>query len=292
MPVAFGNDRLFLAWQDPQEELYVVSSDDGEVFTNRHGLGEKSENSTRPAITYGNGKVYLAWIDPENRVNIISSPDGVYWSNKRTITETSKRKAPPAIAFLGDRLYLAWTGRDRDNHINITSFSVADDGELAEFGKLVLDEESSDDAGPALVATNEMLYLVWQGTDGHVNVIRSRNGKDFQNKETLREKIDHSTTPGIAYGDGVFYLAWVGKDEHLNLLTSSDGTNWGNKVTLPEKSSSTGTLGATYGNKTLFLDWSGSDSKRHLNVLSFKIENADGTVPEGKLTTLADRADR
>jgi hypothetical protein len=222
-------------------------------------------------------------------VNVITSPDGLYWSNKRTISETSHRRCPPAIAYLNDRLYLAWTGRDRKNHINITSFTVADDGELAEYAKVTLDEESTDEAGPALLGANDLLYLVWQGRDDHINVVESKNGKDFQNKRTLKEKSPHTATPGITFGDGFLYISWIGHDDRLNIDSSTDGLTWSNKTTLNEKSTSTGVSGLAYGNNTLFLDWSGTDHKHHINVMTFPLATPpDGTIPAGNKTTLED----
>src|SRR5258708_236301 len=160
MPIAYGKDTLYLAWQGTDEHLYLASSADGNTFGNKHALGETSLKSTRPSITFAKGLVFLAWIDHEDHINILSSPDGIYWSNKHTIAEKSHRKAPPALAYLGDRLYISWTGRDHKNHISITSFSVSDEGELAEFSKVTLDEESSEDAGPALTSDGKKLYLV------------------------------------------------------------------------------------------------------------------------------------
>lgn len=288
MPITYGKDALYLAWQGTDEHLYVASSVDGNVFANKHELAEASLKSTRPAIIYGKDLIFLAWIDHEDYVNIISSPDGLYWSNKRTLSEQSQRKCPPAIAYLHDRLYLAWTGRDHKNHINITSFTVADDGELAEYAKVVLDEESTGESGPALTSVNDTLYLVWQGRDEHINIVESNNGKDFQNKRTLKEKSPHTATPGVTFGDGYFYLAWIGHDDRLNLQSSSNGLDWSNKVTLEEKSTSTGVSSLAYGNGTLFLDWSGTDHKHHINVLTMKIENPDGSIPEGQKTTLED----
>jgi hypothetical protein len=286
MPIAYGKDQLFLAWEGTDEHLFVASSTDGNLFTNKHQLAEASLKSTRPAIAFGKGLVFLAWIDHEDHVNILSSPDGVYWSNKRTISETSHRKCPPALVYAQDRLYLAWTGRDRKGHLNITSFTVADDGELAEFAKVTMDEESTEDAGPALTTDGNLLYLVWQGTDDHLNVVESKNGKDFQNKRTLKEKSPHTATPGIAFGDGFFYFAWIGHDDHLNLLTSADGLDWSNKVTLQEKSTGTGVASLTYGNGTLFLEWTGTDHKHHVDVMSFYVEGANGVLPTGKKVVL------
>jgi len=293
MPITYGKDVIFLAWEGNDEHLYVASSTDGKSFNEKHELtNERSLKSTRPALAYGKGLLFLAWIDREEHVNIISSPDGLNWANKHTVAETSHRKAAPALAFVGDRLFLAWTGRDRKNHVNITSFNVADDGELAEYGKTTVDEESSEDAGPALTGTSDRVYLTWLGRDDHINVVESHDGRTFENKRTLHDTSPHTATPGVIFGDGYFYLAWIGHDDRLNLLTSNDAINWSNKVTLNEKSTGTGVAGLAYGNGTLFLDWSGTDHKHHINILSFDVSAASGVLPEGQKVVLEEEEEK
>ncbi len=287
MPIAYGKDVIYLAWEGNDESLYVASSTDGKTFNGKHELtNERSLKSTRPAVVYAKGLLFLAWIDHNDFVNVISSPDGLNWANKFTVSETSHRKAAPTLAFANDRLYLAWTGRDRKNHVNITSFNVAADGELAEYAKTTVDEESSEDAGPALTGTSDRLYLAWVGRDDHLNVVESHDGRTFENKRTLKDSSPHTATPSLIYGDGFFYLSWIGHDDKLNLITSTDAITWSNKVTLNEKSTGTGVAGLAYGNGTLFLDWSGTDHKHHINILSFDVSASGGVLPEGQKVTL------
>lgn len=292
MPITYGNNTLYLAWQGPDEHLYVASSSDGKAFVNKHALAEVSLKSTRPAIAYGKNLVFLAWIDHKDEINILTSPDGLYWSNKRTIAEKAHRKAPPAMAYLNDRLYLAWAGTDHKDHLNITSFTVADDGELAEFAKITLDEESANDAGPALATDGKLLYLVWQGSDDHINVVDTENGKNFQNKRTLKEKSPHTATPGIVAGDGYLYLSWIGHDDHLNLLSSTDGMTWENKITLKDKSDSIGVSSLAYGNGTLFLDWTARERKHHIDVESFAVADTHGVITEGVKVVLEEEEEK
>lgn len=287
MPITYGKDAIFLAWEGNDEHLYIANSTDGKTFNQKHELkNERSLKSTRPAVAYGKGRLFLAWIDHEEHVNIISSPDGLNWDNKLTLAETSHRRAAPSLTFVNDRLYLAWTGRDHKNHVNITSFNVAENGELAEYGKTTVGEESSEDAGQALTGTTERVYLVWVGHDNHLNVIESHDGRTFENKRTLHETTPNTATPGLVFADGFFYLSWIGHDDKLNLLTSTDAIEWSNKVTLNEKSTGTDVAGLAYGNGTLFLDWSGTDHKHHINILSFDVSAASGVLPEGQKVTL------
>ncbi|GHO77882.1 hypothetical protein KSD_56530 [Ktedonobacter sp. SOSP1-85] len=293
MPLAYGNEKLYLAWEGTDEYLRVLSSKDGSDFENEHKLHERSLKSTRPAIAFGKGLIFVAWIDHDEYVNVISSPDGLNWGDKVRMGETAHRRCVPALTFGEDKLFLAWAGRDHKSHINVTSFNVADDGELAPFDKVTLDEEATGESGPALTAGNGKIYLAWQGRDGHINILSSTNGKSFQDKRTLKEESPHTATPGLAFGNGYLYLSWIGHDDRLNILSSTDGENWGQKVTLNEKSTSTGVSGLTYGNNTLFVDWSGHEHEHHLHVMSFQLTDTNGTIPtEGKKVTLEAEAEK
>jgi streptogramin lyase len=128
--------------------------------------------------------------------------------------------------------------------------------------KVVLPDRAS--GAPALATFNNLLALAWTGTDSHLNVETSANGKSFGNKVTLGETSIGS--PGLAAGNGRAFLAWTGtdSDHHLNVLTSVDLRNFFNKVTLGERSNHGTAL--AFGNDRLFLAWTGTDS--HLNVLT------------------------
>jgi hypothetical protein len=292
MPIAYGNNQLFLAWQGSDEFLNIIESKDGLTFTGKHRLEERSIKSTRPALAFGNGLLFLAWIDHEDRVNIISSQNGKYWAEKVTLSETAHRKASPALAFFNNSLYLAWTGINNKHHINITSFNVSPNGDLAEFAKIILDEESSEEAGPALAATNDQLYLAWQDRRDHINIMASGDGKTFQNRHTLPERSPATATPGIAFADGTLYVSWIGTNDKLNVIASTDGNTWASKHTINEKSTGTGVASIAYGNGTLFLDWSAHEHKHHINVLSFKLESNDGTLPAGTKTVLEEEEEK
>jgi hypothetical protein len=292
MPIAYGNNELLLAWEGRDEYLYVAQSKDGASFAGKHQLKAATLKSTRPGIAYGKGLIFLAWIDQDDRVNVIASPDGTYWGEKNQIADQTHRKCPPALAYFNDRLYLAWTERTHGNHISVTSFNVSDNGDLAHYGKATLDEESTNESGPALTVANDRLYLAWQSHNDRINVISSPDGKTFEGKVTLHEHSPHTATPGITFGNGFFYVAWIGTDDRLNLLSSSDGVTWSNKVTVHEKSTVTGVAGLAFGNGTLFLDWSGHEHQHHLNVMEFKIESSDGSLPAGHKTTLEDEAEK
>lgn len=293
MPIAYGNDQLFLAWQGTDEFLNIIESKDGQNFTGKHRLEERSAPSTRPAVAYGNGLLFLAWIDHQDHVNLISSQNGKYWAEKVTLSETAHRKASPALAFFNNTLFLAWTGLDKKHHINVTAFSVSPTGDLAEFAKIVLDVEGSEEAGPALAATSDKLYLAWQDKHEHINVFSSSDGKTFQNKRTLPERSPETATPGIVYGNNTLYISWIGTNDKLNIITSTDGATWAGKHTIHEKSTGTGVAGIAYGNGTLFLDWSSRDHQHHIDVIGYKVDGiTDGSLPEGVKAVLEESVEK
>src|SRR5258708_35546596 len=98
MPIAYGKDVIYLAWEYNDEHLYIASSTDGKTFGEKHELAhERSLKSTRPSLAFGQGLLFLAWIDHNDQLNIISSPDALNWANEFTVSDTSHRNAHTAI---------------------------------------------------------------------------------------------------------------------------------------------------------------------------------------------------
>jgi hypothetical protein len=80
----------------------------------------------------------------------------------------------------------------------------------------------SSNAAPALATFNNQLVLGWTGTDGHLNVISSSDGRNFGGKVTLSDT--GSDGPALAAGNGRLFLGWPGTDfpnHHLNVISST-----------------------------------------------------------------------
>src|SRR5260370_803148 len=116
------------------------------------------------------------------------------------------------IAYGKDVIYLAWEGNDESLYVASSTDGKSFNGKH-ELAKTTVDEESSEDAGPALTGTSDRLYLAWVGRDDHLNVVESHDGRTFENKRTLKDSSPHTATPSLIYGDGFFYLSWIGHDD-------------------------------------------------------------------------------
>jgi hypothetical protein len=134
--------------------------------------------------------------------------------------------------------------------------------------KLTLPESAL--GGPALAKWKDYaLILGWSGTDGHLNIITSIDGINWQNKVTIStETTSHELS--LAFDNSSvaprIFLAWTGQDACLNVMSSTDRNlqSWGNKSTSTETSAHGPAL--LFINGRLFLAWTGTDSR--LNVMS------------------------
>ena len=57
--LAFGNGKLFLAWNGLDQRLMVSSSADGVTFAPAVRLAHTS--NTSPGLAFANGKLFLVW---------------------------------------------------------------------------------------------------------------------------------------------------------------------------------------------------------------------------------------
>lgn len=144
-------------------------------------------------------------------------------------------------------------------------------------GKITLAERSS--AAPALASWQGRLYLAWTGTDTHLNVMSSADGRSFSDHYRLDHKsyktetsmssstssgFSETTTvalaPSLAASEGGVDLAWTGSDGHVNVMRSAGSPP---HLRLSETTSVAPSLAAL--GPELALTWTGTD--RHLNVV-------------------------
>lgn len=59
--LAFGNGKLFLSWTGSDDKLNVMSSVDGQTFSNKRTF-EESKDNAGPALTFDAGILCVAWV--------------------------------------------------------------------------------------------------------------------------------------------------------------------------------------------------------------------------------------
>lgn len=120
---------------------------------------------------------------------------------------------------------------------------------------------------PCLAVFNNEIYIAWTGTNKHLNIASSPDGKNFGAAHTLSEKSD--AAPSLAVFNERLYIAWRGTDidHHLNVASSLDGQNFGMANVLHQKTISSPSL--VVFNDQLYIAWSGTKIfTHHLNVAS------------------------
>src|SRR5207248_2619643 len=70
--LATGGGRLWAAWIDDDDHIFIKSSTNGTDWSAPAPVNESSTDDGTPALTFGNGQLYLAWTgtDDDNHVNV------------------------------------------------------------------------------------------------------------------------------------------------------------------------------------------------------------------------------
>ncbi len=157
-----------------------------------------------------------------------------------------------------------------------------------------LDEKSA--AACAVATWRDQLYLAWTGTDMHINVASSVDGRGITGKQRLAEVSykrvtrsssgtnQSSTTATVALapaldGSGArLRLAWTGSDGALNVLGNVLGAehpDYSRPVTLKERTAESPSLTTTESG-ALAVAWTGTD--RHVNLLTVAEDPAGATL--------------
>ncbi len=206
--LAFGNGKLFLAWNGLDQRLMVSSSADGVTFTPAVRLAHTS--STSPGLLFANGKLFLVWrgTDAGGHLNVIDSADGVTFANNVTSPEASAFR--PALASV-DGLYFVWTGLVPGRNINVRVGATP--ATLA--NKQTFSDGSQ--ASPALVAFTGSLRLSWSGTDApaHLNLAILSS----QDEPSLGDSFV-KLTPDLSLSD--WFSPW--NTQHLNAADNDLGS--------------------------------------------------------------------
>ncbi len=162
-----------------------------------------------------------------------------------------------------------------------------------------LEEKSS--AAVALASWHDQLHIAWTGTDMHVNLASSPDGREITGKQWLTYRSykqettstgDSTTTrdvplaPAIAVSGEVLYLAWTGRGAALNLLAMEQSAA-AEPVTLKERSGNGPSL-ATASSGSLMLAWTGTD--RHLNLLDLAADSSGPPMPLAGAKTRLEQA--
>jgi hypothetical protein len=155
-----------------------------------------------------------------------------------------------------------------------------------------LDETSPATVAVAVTSWHDQLYLAWTGSDMHVNLASSADGRAITGKQrtahrscmTFGTQITGARTyplaPALAVSGERLYLAWL-SDEVFNLLAAEHAADAA-PVTFEEPSANSPSL-TTVGNDNLMLAWSGRGG--HVNLLTLAADSSGMPVPlEGSET--------
>ena len=137
-------------------------------------------------------------------------------------------------------------------------------------------------AACAVTTWRDQLYLAWTGTDMHINVASSVDGREIMGKQRLAgvsyKRVTKSSSgtnqssttetvalaPALAGSGARLFLTWTGSDGALNVL-GAEHPDYPRPVTFKERTAESPSL-TTAGPGDLAVAWTGTD--RHVNLLT------------------------
>ncbi|MFJ3658251.1 tetratricopeptide repeat protein, partial [Streptomyces nigra] len=228
------NNRVYLAWQDSDDQLNIYFSDDrGNTFTATPRLADSTD--LNPCLATHAGKLYLAWVGRGNkkinvaRLALVGNTAGAFGieiESKVVLGATSD--AAPALASHNGRLFLAWRGSG-NKQLNL-AFSQ-DDGATFSDTKVLPDDSS--ELGPSLASHRGRLVIAWAGVSNDAinvaKVVLFGNTAGTFGIEGLADKnvlpYDSDAAPALASFNDLLFLAWKDiEDDYLHIELSRDGT--------------------------------------------------------------------
>ena len=184
----------------------------------------------------------------------------------------------PGAAFFNGRHYLSFIGQDNFGMNNLIMEAI-EDVSPNNFGRydILFAAPGGDrsNSGASLAVFNNLLYEVFVGTDGQVNVLSTADGLNFGNRRIFSGS-KHGL-PGLAVYQGHLWIVVHEYDDRA-VLFWENGTYVG---TLNNARSNDGFVIAEL-NGYLYLIWSSTKSNREINVQ--KYSPSTGWLP-GRILT-------
>jgi hypothetical protein len=147
-------------------------------------------------------------------------------------------------------------------------------------------------AALAVTSWRDQLYLAWTGSDLHINLASSPDGREITGKQRLAQQSyaqvmvgsyqarvsqKQAMGPSLAASGERLYLAWTDGDSAVNVVAVEEPVRAA-PVTLDERSGCPPSLTAA-DNGNLVLAWAGSDRDGHVNLLTLAADSSGTPVP-------------
>jgi M6 family metalloprotease-like protein len=270
-----AGDQIVLAWKGKGNQyLNTLSSDvsDAEsgfpLFRGKqvHMVESPSSPETFRFNNRKQNNFSMAWDPPGSGPVQFAKAEGVgsVIENGRETGPTKplfKSKSSPSATKFDGSTWMAFSAEEGSRiRVLFAPFNVGLWGEAE-----TLDETTP--VAPAICGFDGHLYIAWKGLgNDKVNVIRSTDGRKFQDKIILDEETEHS--PCLVSHRGELLLAWTGKDGRLNVMQSQDGKQWADKTILSETSIASPAL-LSVGKKLVWA-WTKDDKENSLGILAYQ----------------------
>ncbi|HLP55463.1 MAG TPA: hypothetical protein VK151_10560 [Fluviicola sp.] len=205
------NGKLYMAYADTSNAIYVMSSQDGKTWSTPANTGGNTKAG--PTICSFQGKLYLAWNGQNtNNVKVKSSPDGTTWSDF-TDTERNTPYAPSICAF-NNNLFITWTGINTKKVKIISSANGTNWTDFIETGQ-------TSSSNPSIAMTNNQLMIGFKAeSSSNLIYITSTDGKKWSNNTKANVTSKHGPSLAFSYKN----MRWAYIDESNQIMFGNTGT--------------------------------------------------------------------
>jgi hypothetical protein len=210
--------------------------------------------------------------------------------------------AGPALAvFKNSQIFMAWKGQASDERIWVTDAALAGSvvsGFLSWVPQRLGPSPAGTDAGPALAATEEALFIVWKGRGAAADAAQiwwsqSPDGVHWSPQSAITQVGETTDTPALAAVGNTLFMAWKGGqgDDRIFWSKCSDGQNWSPQLPVAGVGATTcGPALAALSGGSLRLVWKGrgdgridptvGDSRIFFTSLDSPLTNVNWKTPQ------------
>jgi hypothetical protein len=263
--------------------------------------------SDSPAVATYESVDWIAW------KGWTSDDYGIYFAqitfhengNLSTLTVTAQvpnvgTSAGPALAvFKNSQIFMAWKGQASDERIWVTDAALAGSVEsgLSWGTQRLGPSPAGTDAGPALAATEDALFIAWKGRgdagdSAQIWWSQSPDGVNWSPQSPIAQVGGTTDTPALAAVGNTLFLAWKAEkgDNRIFWSKCTDGKNWSPQLPVPGVGGTTcGPALAALSDGSLRLVWKGEgdgrigpigDSRIFFTSLESPLTNIDWKTPQ------------
>jgi hypothetical protein len=250
-PTISSTGNLVIAvWQenlDGNWDVYYKRSTDGGSTWLPTGRIITPNSSETASVSISGTNVLITWMEGLPVVgyeifSTVSNDEGINWGTVTPISSDSVWSGYPSPAIAGDLLHITWQQQSSSSGMFEIYYRRSTDGGNSWESARQLNSDSSSAANPSIVASGNLVNIVWSDYRDANNEIYGRRSLDggvsWEEDIRLTNDINYSVNPSISLSGSALHIVW------------NDGRD-GNPEIYYKKNSSGGTVSVENNNSEL-----------------------------------------